>query len=70
MPVEEAPLTRKPRALVVGASSGIGAALAQRLAAEGYVVALLARRKELLDALCKEINAAAGEERHLAGVLG
>jgi short-subunit dehydrogenase len=44
------------RAIVVGASSGIGAALVRRLAREGYVVAAVARRKEALDALCDEIN--------------
>jgi short-subunit dehydrogenase len=62
MLAEEAPLTRKPRAVVVGASSGIGAAIARRLAAEGYVVALLARRKELLDAFSRQINQEVGEE--------
>src|SRR3990170_1136742 len=56
---EEPPLSRRPRAVVVGASSGIGAALARRLAAEGYVVAVLARRKPKLDELCAEINAQA-----------
>lgn len=62
----EAPLTRRPRAVVVGASSGIGAALAKRLAAEGYVVAALARSKGELEAVCAQINAAAGETRALA----
>jgi short-subunit dehydrogenase len=61
MLAEEAPLTRKPRAVVVGASTGIGAAVAQRLAAEGYVVVLLARRKDLLDELCRQINTETGE---------
>lgn len=60
------PLNPRPRAVVVGASSGIGAALAQKLAAEGYLVAVLARRKDALEALCHQINAAAGETRALA----
>lgn len=62
----EAPLTRKPRAVVVGASSGIGAAIARQLAAEGHAVAVLARNKASLDGLSAEINKAAGETRALA----
>lgn len=34
----------------------MGAALARRLSREGYVLALVARRKELLTSLCAEIN--------------
>lgn len=45
------------RALVVGASSGIGRALALRLVGEGYRVAALARRRELLDELARECAA-------------
>ena len=39
------------RAIVVGASSGIGEALARRLSREGYRVGLVARREERLEAL-------------------
>jgi len=48
------------RAIVLGASSGIGAALAQRLAGAGCHVALLARREAELTAVADAINAAAG----------
>jgi short-subunit dehydrogenase len=47
-------------ALVTGASSGIGLELARRLAREGTKVALVARRKELLERLAAEIRAAGG----------
>jgi short-subunit dehydrogenase len=43
------------KAFIVGASSGIGEALARLLAKEGYTVALAARRKTLLDALANQI---------------
>lgn len=53
-------------ALVVGASSGIGEALARRLAVDGVRVALVARREENLRRIMEEINAAAGSDRAIA----
>src|SRR5579884_2568788 len=48
------------RALVVGASSGMGEAVARQLAQQGCQVALVARREEELARIAAEINAAAG----------
>jgi NADP-dependent 3-hydroxy acid dehydrogenase YdfG len=47
-------------AVVTGASSGIGAASAIRLAEAGYRVVLTARRTDRLDAVAKQITATGG----------
>ena len=41
---------------ITGASSGIGKAVAEKFASEGWKVAVSARRKELLDELAKNPN--------------
>ena len=50
-----------PTALITGASTGIGNALARELARRGWAVGLVARRGELLSALADEIRAAGGK---------
>lgn len=69
VPVRRPPRSRRPVAgvagrsrvaVVTGASSGIGALTAQRLAREGYHVVLVARRRERLDEIAADIRDAGG----------
>jgi short-subunit dehydrogenase len=49
------PNVKLDRAIIIGASSGIGASLAKQLAAQGAQVALVARRQDELDKVVAEI---------------
>lgn len=57
---------RRKVAVVTGASGGIGAVVARRLAGRGYRIFLVARRTDRLDALASEIQAEGGRADVLA----
>ena len=65
MPV---PPRKSARAVVTGASSGIGMALARALAARGHSVILVARRSEILETLALELQSRFGVDAEVRAV--
>src|SRR5256885_11910181 len=57
-------------ALVTGASSGIGLAIADMLGEEGYALTVAARRPEKLEAAAEELRAKGYDVEYVAGSLG
>jgi len=57
-------------ALVTGASSGIGLAIAHMLGEEGYGLTVAARRPEKLEGAAEELRAKGYDVEHVAGNLG
>jgi len=57
-------------AIVTGASSGIGLAVARMLAQRGHAVTMAARRAEKLAAACEELFAEGLEVQHVAADVG
>jgi len=56
----EKPTSLRPLAVVTGASSGIGLEYAERLAAKGYDVAVVARRRGRLESVAEQLRSDLG----------
>lgn len=61
-------MTARRTAVVTGASSGLGAGIAQALAARDHDVVLVARRADRLEALADELRTAHGVAAHVVAV--
>jgi NADP-dependent 3-hydroxy acid dehydrogenase YdfG len=57
-------------AVVTGASSGIGLAVADMLGQEGHALTVVARRPEKLEAAAEGLRAKGYDVQHIAGNLG
>jgi short-subunit dehydrogenase len=58
-------MTTRTAAIVTGASSGLGAEYAKLFAADGHDLVLVARRRDRLEALARELEAAHGIRAHV-----
>src|SRR3954447_20205524 len=65
-----APVESTRAALVTGASSGIGLAVARMLGEEGHAVTLVARRPDKLEAAYEELRGEGLEVQHVAANVG
>jgi short-subunit dehydrogenase len=61
-PAPSTPLNPRRRGIIIGASYGLGAVLADRLVREGFSLALLSRNKDKLESSCNRINQSIGQQ--------
>lgn len=61
--VSPTPLKPYRKAIIIGSARGLGAALARKLAREGYLLGLVDLNMDLLENVCGEINHTFGEAR-------